>query len=152
MRDILESRKISSKDLTAMNHQEWKKRKAVYLEEQNSIIRERQKLSCKAGTVYMQYKEGSISEQEYIAFRENRAEYEKFCEKRLEELKRKIRKGEIRAEEQDKFLRSLKKVKKCKKLNVQIIEALIEKITVSPEGIIDILFRFRDGDGGDCDT
>lgn len=152
VRDILESRKISSKDLTAMNHQEWKKRKAVYLEEQNSIIRERQKLSCKAGTVYMQYKEGSISEQEYIAFRENRAEYEKFCEKRLEELKRKIRKGEIRAEEQDKFLRSLKKVKKCKKLNVQIIEALIEKITVSPEGIIDILFRFRDGDGGDCDT
>lgn len=149
---ILDSRKISSKDLTAMNRQEWEKKKNVYLEEQDSIIRERQKLKAKAGAIYMQYKEGSISEQEYIAFRENRAEYEKFCEKRLEELKRKIRRSEIRSEEQDKFLRSLKKVKRCTKLNVQMIEALIEKITVSPDGIIDILFRFGGGDGGDCDA
>lgn len=152
VREILDNRKISSKDLTAMNRREWEKRKTVYLEEQDSIIRERQKLSSKAGTIYMQYKEGCISEQEYIAFRENRAEYEKFCEKRLEELKRKIRRSEIRSEEQDKFLRSLKQAKRCPKLNVQMIEALIEKVTVSPEGIIDILFRFGGGDGGDCDA
>ena len=148
--DILESRKISSKDLTAMNRQEWEKRKAAYLAEQNSIIRERQKLKMKALNVYMQYKEGGIGEQEYVAFRENRTEYEKYCEKRLEELKRKIRRGEIRSEEQDTFLRSLKKAKRCKKLNVQMIDALIEKITVSPEGIIDIRFRF--GDGGDSNV
>lgn len=152
IRGILESRKISSKDLTAMNRKEWEKRKAAYLEEQNSIARERQKLKAKAGTVYMQYKDGSISEQEYTAFRENRVEYEKFCEKRLEELRRKIRRSEIRSEEQDKFLRSLKKASKCAKLNVQIIEALIEKIIVSPEGVIEILFRFSSGDGGDGDA
>ncbi len=152
VREILESRKISSNDLTAMNRQEWKKRKTVYLEERDSVIRERQKLKHKAGAIYMQYKEGSISEQEYMAFRENRAEYEKYCEKRLEELKRKIRRGQIRSEEQDTFLRSLNKAKRCKKLNVQMIDALIEKITVSPEGIIDILFRFGGGDGGDCDA
>lgn len=152
VRRILESWNISSKDLTSMNRQEWEKRKTAYLEEQNSILRESQKLKAKAGTVYMQYKEGSISAAEYIAFRENRAEYERFCEKRLEELKRKIRRSEIRAEEQDKFLRSLKKVSKAPKLNVQMIEALIEKITVSPEGMIDILFRFQNGNGGDCDA
>ena len=128
------------------------KEKTVYLEEQDSIIRERQKLSSKAGAIYMQYKESNISKQEYIAFRENRAEYEKFCEKRLEELKQKIRRSEIRSEEQDKFLCSLKKVKRCTKLNVQMIETLIEKITVSLEGIIDIRFRFGGGDGGDCDA
>lgn len=152
VRDILESRKIFSKDLTDMNRQEWEERKAVYLEEQDSIIRERQKFKIKAGNVYMQYKEGGISGPEYAAFRENRAEYETYCEKRLEELKRKIRRGEIRSEEQDKFLCSLKKVKRCKKLNVQIIDALIERITVFPEGIIDIQFRFGGGDGGDCNV
>ncbi len=151
VRDILESRKISSNDLTAMNRREWQKRRAVYLEEQNSMVRERQKLKMKAVNVYIKYKEGGISEQDYAAFRENRAEYEKYYKKRLEELTRKIRRGEIRSEEQDTFLRSLKNAKKCKKLNVQIIDALIEKITVSPEGIIDIRFRFEDGDGGDCD-
>lgn len=152
VRGILESRNISSKDMTSMNQQEWEKRKTAYLEEQGNILRERQKLKAKAGTVYMQYKEGSISAAQYIAFRENRAEYERFCEKRLEELKRKIRRSEIRAEEQDKFLRSLKKVNKAPKLNVQMIEALIEKITVSPEGMIDILFQFQNGNGGDCDA
>lgn len=152
VRRILESWNISSKDLTSMNRQEWERRKTAYLEEQDSILRERQKLKAKAGTVYMQYKEGSISAAEYIAFRENRAEYERFCEKRLEELNRKIRRSEIRAEEQDKFLRSLKKVNKAPKLNVHMIEALIEKITVSPEGMIDILFRFQNGNGGDCDA
>lgn len=150
VRDILESRKISSKDLTAMNRQEWEKRKATYLAEQNSMIQERQKLKMKALNVYMQYKEGGIGEQEYVAFRENRAEYERYCEKRLEELKRKIRRGEIRSEEQDTFLRSLKKAKRCKKLNIHMIDALIEKITVSPEGVIDIRFRF--GDGGDSNV
>ena len=150
MRDILESRKISYKDLTAMNRQEWEKRRAAYLEEQGSIMREWQKLKIKAGNIYMQYKEGGISKQEYAAFRVNRAEFEKYCEKRLEELKRKIRRGEIRSKEQDTFLRSLKKVKRCKKLNVQMIDALIERITVFPEGIIDIQFRFGGGDGGDC--
>ena len=150
VRDILESRKISYKDLTAMNRQEWEKRRAAYLEEQGSIMREWQKLKIKAGNIYMQYKEGGISKQEYAAFRVNRAEFEKYCEKRLEELKRKIRRGEIRSKEQDTFLRSLKKVKRCKKLNVQMIDALIERITVFPEGIIDIQFRFGGGDGGDC--
>lgn len=106
MRDILESRKISYKDLTAMNRQEWEKRRAAYLEEQGSIMREWQKLKIKAGNIYMQYKEGGISKQEYAAFRVNRAEFEKYCEKRLEELKRKIRRGEIRSKEQDTFLRS----------------------------------------------
>jgi len=144
VRGMLESRKISSKDLTEMNRRKWEERKAVYLEEQDSMIRERQKLKIKAGNVYMQYKEGGISGQEYAAFRENRAEYEKYCEKRLEELKRKIRRSEIRPEEQDKFLCSLKKV--------QMIDALIERITVFPEGIIDILFRFEGGDGGGCDA
>lgn len=152
VRGILECQKISSRDLTSMNRLEWEKRKAVYQEEQGNIVREREKLKAKAGTVYMQYKEGGISEQEYTAFRENRAEYERFCEKRLEELKRKIRRSEIRAEEQDKFLRSLKKVNKAAKLNMQMIEALIERIAVSSEGMIDIRFRFQSGDGGDHDA
>jgi len=152
VREILKSQKISSKELTAMNRQEWERKRRAYLEEQDSIIRKRQKLGNKAGAIYMQYKEGGISWQEYIAFRENRAEYERFCEKRLEELRRKIKRSEIKAQEQDKFLRSLEKATGCTKLNVQMTEALIEKITVSPEGIIDIHFRFKDGDGGECNA
>ena len=148
----MKEQNLSSKALTAMNNLECEKMKAAYFEEQNKIMQEKQKLSAQAATLYMQYKEGRVSNQEYSSFRKNRAEYENFCEKRMEELKRKIRKSEIRAEEQNKFLRSLQKVKGCKKLNIQLIESLIEKITVSSDGVIDIQFRFKNEAGGECDV
>lgn len=152
VKQILKEQNLSSKALTAMNNLECEKMKAAYFEEQNKIMQEKQKLSAQAATLYMQYKEGRVSNQEYSSFRKNRAEYENFCEKRMEELKRKIRKSEIRAEEQNKFLRSLQKVKGCKKLNIQLIESLIEKITVSSDGVIDIQFRFKNEAGGECDV
>ncbi len=152
MKRILKEQKLSSKTLTDMNNLECEKKKAAYLEEQNKIMQERQKLSVQAATLYMQHKEGCVSVQEYFSFRENRAEYENFYEKRMEELKRKIRKSEIRAEEQNKFLRSLQKAKGCKKLNIQLIESLIEKITVSPDGAIDIQFQFKNEAGGEGDA
>ena len=152
MKQILKEQNLSSKALTAMNNLECEKMKAAYLEEQNKIMQEKQKLSAQAAALYMQYKEGCVSNQEYSSFRENRSEYENFCEKRMEELKRKIRKSEIKAEEQNKFLRSLQKAQGCKKLNIQLIESLIEKITVSSDGVIDIQFRFKNEARGECDA
>ena len=152
MKQILKEQNLSSKALTAMNNLECEKMKAAYLEEQNKIMQEKQKLSAQAAALYMQYKEGCVSNQEYSSFRENRSEYENFCEKRMEELKRKIRKSEIKAEEQNKFLRSLQKAQGCKKLNIQLIESLIEKITVSSHGVIDIQFRFKNEARGECDA
>lgn len=152
IKQILKKSRLSPKMLTGMNNSECEKMKAGYLEEQNKIMRERQKISVQAATLFMQYKEGRVSNEEYSVFRENKAEYENFCEKRMDELKRKIRKSEIRAEEQNKFLRSLQKAKGCKKLNIQLVESLIEKITVSQDGVIDIIFRFRKEDGGGKDV
>lgn len=152
MKQILKEQNLSSKVLADMNNLEFKKIKEAYLEEQNKIMQEKQKLSEQAAALYMQYKEGCVSNQEYYSFRENRAGYEKFCGKRMEELKRKIRKNEIWAEKQNKFLRSLQKAKGCKKLNIQLIESLIEKITVSSDGVIDIQFRFKNETGGEWDV
>ena len=54
-------------------------------------------------------------------------------EKRIKELKRKIRKSEIRMEEENKFLRSLQSARGHKKLNVHLVDSLIERIDVFPE-------------------
>lgn len=156
IRQILIKYRLSPKVLTEMNHIECQKVKAAYLEEQRKIMQEKQKLSTQAAAMYMQYKEGSVGSQEYSSFRRNRAEYENFCAKRMEELDRKIRKCEIRAEEQNQFLRSLQQTNSYKIQNIQLIESLIEKITVSSEGVIDIWFRFhdkeKDEDGGGQDV
>ncbi|MDE6714705.1 MAG: recombinase family protein [Lachnospiraceae bacterium] len=151
IRQILKEKQVSSKALMEMNHSEWEKKKTVYLEEQNQIMREKYKLSNRAGMMYMEYKEGLVSCQEYSAFREHRMRQEDFYEKRMWEIRQKIRKMEIREEEQNQFLCALQKTEGYQRLNIQFIEALIEKIDVSSDGMIDIRFRFHHKDGGVCD-
>lgn len=143
IREILKEKKLSSKTLMEINHSEWENRKAVYLKEQNQIMQEKYKLSNRVGMMYMEYKEGMVSHQEYSAFREARSKQEKFYEKRMWEIKHIIRKMEIREEEQNLFLCSLQMKKGCKGLNIQFIESLLEKIGVSSDGMIDIRFRFH---------
>lgn len=152
IRQILKEKQVSSKALMEMNHSEWKKKKMVYLEEQDQIMREKYKLSNRAGMMYMEYKEGLISGQEYVAFREHRMKQEKFCEKRMWEIQQKISKMEIKEEEQNRFLCSLQKTEGYQRLNIQFIESLIEEVHVSSDGIIDIRFRFHHKDGGVCDV
>ena len=49
MKQILKEQNLSSKALTAMNNLECEKMKAAYLEEQNKIMQEKQKLSVALG-------------------------------------------------------------------------------------------------------
>ena len=148
IRQILKDRKITSKTLVSLNRKECEKAVAVYEEEIDRLLQENLRLSAKAGEMYRQYKEGRITDLEYAAFRDRRAEYDSFCEKRVKERKRKIRKSEIRMEEENKFLRSLQSVKGHKKLNVLLVDSMIERIDVFPEGEMEIRFRF--GKGGSC--
>ncbi|MDE6744007.1 MAG: recombinase family protein [Lachnospiraceae bacterium] len=151
IREIFKEKQLSSKALMEINHSEWEKKEAAYLEEQDQIMREKYKLSNRAGMMYMEYKEGLISGQEYVAFREHRTRQENFYEKRMGEIKQKISKMEIKVEEQNRFLCSLQKTEGYQRLNIQFIESLIEEIDVSSDGIIDIRFRFHHKDGGVCD-
>ncbi|WP_165919315.1 recombinase family protein [Kineothrix alysoides] len=151
IKKTLNKQGFTAKKLTTMNCLECVRKTDGYREEQRKITQEKQKLITQAGTMYMKYKEDCINRQEYLSFIENKVEYEKFCEKRLEELKRKIRKSELRAEEENKYLRSLQSAKRCKKLNIHLVEALVEKIIVSPDGNLDIMFCFSNGGGYDAE-
>lgn len=145
IRQILQEQRFSAKKLTAMNEVECDRIKESYRDEQRKLMQEAHRLMMQSSEMYMYYKEGIINAQEYYDFRENKMEYNKFCEKRIGEINRKIRKAEIEAEKQNKFLRSLWKVKSCKKMSIQLVETLIEKILVSQDEEITIFFRFCKG-------
>ena len=49
-------------------------------------------------------------------------------------------------EEENKFLRSLQSARGHKKLNVHLVDSLIERIDVFPEGKLEIRFLFGKGD------
>lgn len=146
IKGILKGQKVTSKKLVSLNRKECEKAVAIYEEEIHQLLQEHQRLAAKAGEMYRQYKEGRITDLEYAAFRDNRTEQDSFCEKRIKELKRKIRKSEIRMEEENKFLRSLQSARGHKKLNVHLVDSLIERIDVFPEGKLEIRFLFGKGD------
>ncbi len=145
LRNILRAQQIKAKDLTKLNMAEYNSKIAEYALEEKRIGQECGYRNKQAGIMYGQYKEGTITREEYDAFKQNRKEQEDYAEKRLQEIKQKLRKARCRAEEENKFLRSLLKVDKYIRLNLQLVEALIEKISVSPDGVIDIAYKFSDG-------
>lgn len=142
---ILKAQKVKQKDLTRMNQAAYEERIAAYALEEKKIAEECEALKRQAGILYGQYKEGLLTREEYLVFQQNKKEQDAFAEKRREEIKRKIRKAKCRAEEESQFLRSLLKLEKSKKLNIQIVESLIEKISVFPDGTLDITYNFSNG-------
>ena len=116
-----------------------------YALEEMKILEESENMKKQAGILYGQYKEGVITKEEYSVFKQNKKEHENYAAKRLEEIRRKVKKAKCRAEEENKFLRSLFKADKCKKLNIQLVESLVEKILIYPDSVIDITYKFSDG-------
>lgn len=144
LRNVLKRQQVRAKDLTMLNMAEYNSKIAEYIRNEKKIGEERECMKKQAGIIYRQYKDGMITGEEYDTFRKNRKEKERYAEKSLEEMKQKLRKAKHKAEEENKFLRSLFKVDKCKRLNIQLVEALIKKITVFPDGVIDIVYKFSD--------
>lgn len=145
LRKSLKEQRVKAKDLTKLNMTEYESQMEKHALEEKKIIEKLENMKTQAGILYGQYKEGLITSEEYNAFKQNKKEYEKYAEKRLEEIGRKVKKAKCRAEEENKFLRSLFKAGKCKKLNVQLVESLIEKILIFPDGVIDITYKFSEG-------
>ena len=145
LRTALKELRIKAKDLTKLNMAEYDSKITEYVFEQKKIAEECEYMKKKASIMYGQYKEGVLTREEYDTFKQNKKEQDDFAERRLEEIKQKIRAAKRKAEEENKFLRSLLKVDKCKRLNIQLVEALIEKINVFPDGVIDIVYKFSNG-------
>lgn len=145
LRNILKEQQVKAKDLTKLNMAEYESRIEEYVLEEKKICEETEYMKKQAGTIYGQYKEGMITREEYNAFKQNKKEQEIYSKKRLEEIKRKVKKARCTAEEENKFLRSLLKMDKCNGLNIQLVESLVEKISVFPDGVIDITYKFSNG-------
>lgn len=145
IRKVFKEQGITSQKLVSLNRKACEDAVAVYKEEIERLFLEERRLAAKAGEMYRQYKEGRAADLDYISFRNNRAEYGMFCERRVKELQRRIRKSEIRMEEENKFLRSLYREKGHKKLNVQLVDALMERVEAFPEGEIAMGFCFGKG-------
>ena len=94
--------------------------------------------------VYMEYRDGKHTQEEYINYKAEQDECIKEMEKEAGELERK---RENSGKIQEKYLRavrSLLRLKKSKDLTMELVDALIEKIYVYPEKRIEVQFGYTD--------
>ena len=142
LRNILKEKQVGENDLTRLCMKEYDRIISSYKSEEKKICAECGVMRKKAGEKFMHYKEGIISKEEYDIFKKNRKEHDTFAEKRSAELQSIIRATKKKAEEENKRLLSLTGVNSCQKINIYLIESLVEKIVVFPDGTVDIVFRF----------
>lgn len=148
IRNFFKKSNFSFGALCDMNRLEWQQRKAAYLKEQNKMTRKKNRSGLRAGRMYLEYREGRVSGQEYLTFQRSKDAQEQDYEIRIEEIKQKIRKTETGEVEGKRFLHSLLKTDGQMGLNRRFVEAMIERISILPDRTIDIRFRFSKENGG----
>ncbi len=143
IRQELKALGIRGKDLTLQNKQ-------IVLEYKNKYEKDIRELEKKneqkvefLSELFIQYKEGNIGKEEYVKAKKECEAQEKIRIQLIEEIKNKLKKLPVRAEEENKFLRSLLKAKSTKKLNVEIIDALFDRINFYGDGRLEIVFKIK---------
>lgn len=143
VRRILSNLNLQQKDLSILNQEAYQKLVNKYEMEISQLDKQSEMLTKRAGEVFAELKEERLTRDEYLCFRKEKSEQERFIEKRKAEVLNTMKHLQRKKKEENTFLRSLLKVDSEKKLNIQLVEALIDKIMVYPEGIIDIHFKFN---------
>ncbi|MFI3214314.1 MAG: recombinase family protein, partial [Eubacteriales bacterium] len=137
--------KMKQKDMIAIHEHVIREKKNSYYKEKRKLEREKGIGTNKLSETYMDYKNGLLTKHDYELYRKKAKEDDKFIERYILELEKKLQKMNIRAKEETKFLRSLFKVK-TKKLCKELVESLVDKIEVYGDGRIIIHFKFKGGD------
>lgn len=143
---ILSEQKLQQKNLCELNHETYQEIQSRYEKELQQLNKQSEMLLKRAGDVYEKLKEDAISHDEYLRFRKDKSEQELYDQKRKKEISNDIKHLKQQEREENTFLRSLLKVNSEKKLSIQLVESLVEKIVVYPEGMIDIHFKFKKED------
>lgn len=135
--------KIKKKDMTAISRS--------VLEEQTSIIRKEldkmetdyQKISDQWIQSFLMYKEGKVSLQAYLDAKKECSDWETFFQERRKTLEQKMRMLQKQQKEETKFLRSLLELEGTSRLNAELVEALVDRISLYGDGHLEIVFKFQ---------
>lgn len=136
---------IEGNDLISLFAEMYEEAESGYQREEKGIQIQLFQLKKQASINYAQWKEGTLSQEDYELFRKNKIEQEDFLEIRKTELEKKRRKLKEKLKREYEFLSALSQIRESRKLNVNLTETLIDKILVCPDKTIDIHFRFSRG-------
>ena len=138
--------KIRKKDMTALSMDTFSAKIKEIQDEIKALDEEQERWPEKLAQAFMKYKEGKLSEDIYIKMKEERSNWNIFCDERKKRLEQEIKKIQKRQKEETKLLRNLIDLKKRDIINAELAEALIERIYLYGDGSLKISFRFKERD------
>ena len=120
----------------------WEQEKQELLTYKKQLEREEKECERQASEKYLQYREGRISQEDFLRWQEEgRLRTKKWREERTR-CDRLLKERESEAERQCRFLRALLKFDETEELDRELLKLLIGRIEVYPKKRIEITFHF----------
>ena len=135
--------KIKKKDMTAISRSVLEDQLAIIRKELDKMETDYQKISDQSFQSFLMYKEGKVSLRAYLDAKKECSEWETFFQGRRKTLEQKIHMLQKQQKEEAKFLRSLLELEGTSRLNAELVEALIERISLYGDGHLEIVFKFQ---------
>ena len=125
-----------------------RKKESLIIQKQIEKLEKQMKNLVDRGVLlYENYIEGKFTKEQYLAEKEDNQELKGKYEEQLQDLKKKLEEQEIK-EEQDREKQRKDSIilqfHNQEEITREMLQALVEKITVYPDGKIEILWKFRD--------
>lgn len=115
----------------------------IQVEKEIKAIQNRaQKMQAEEEGIYMDYKEGKLSQKEYADIKMKQAEQHYELEKREGELKKRQKEIDKVQEKYVKAIRTLLKMKNEEELTMERMDAFVEKVFVYPGKRVEVQFRY----------
>ena len=134
---------LRKKDMSAMSNEVFSAEIEKIQREISELNIEMEKRSEKLAQAFMQYKDEKISREVYMNMRDERNDWNVFCEERKKMLEQVIRKLQKQQKEESRFLRSMMDLEGTTRINAELAESLIESIYLYGDGRLEINFRIK---------
>lgn len=137
---------LCKKEIGRLAEQTISEEKKKWEEELRQMQHRQELLVRQTADMYVKYKEGNVSREDYLELRNERLEWEEFFEKRKAVLEREEKSAVRRMQQEKKYLRSLLDIEGKSRLNADLVEAVVDKILLYEDGRLEIVFRFKGGE------
>ena len=134
---------LRKKDMSVMSNEVFSAEIEKKQREISEMNTEMEKRSEKLARAFMQYKDEKISREVYMSMRDERNDWNVFCEERKRILEQTIRRLQKQQKEESRFLRSLLNLEGTTRINAELAEELIESMYLYGDGRLEINFRIK---------
>ena len=125
-----------------------RKKESLIIQKQiEKLEKQRKNLVDRGVLLYENYIEGKSTREQYLAEKADNQELKEKYEEQLQDLKKQLEEQEIKEEQDREKQRKdsmILQFQNQEEITKEMLQALVEKITVYPDGEIEILWKFRD--------